>query len=163
MEKYYIVAPDSAVYESYLGYREASEKINSAFKDFAKGHGFETREYYQSAESLHICPTESDTCEFGKYFKKDSPGLFKKSAPLAKSWAEKCRTLELKTPRRPILGFIFGGYGRSSSRLFMINDVLYASFGAENDFDNPVGFKEIKASEFFKIVEEYEEALKKVN
>ena len=45
--------------------------------------------------------------------------------------------------------------------MFMINNVLYASFKADCDFDNLAGFKELTASEFFKVIEEYEESLKK--
>ena len=42
----------------------------------------------------------------------------------------------------------------------MIDDVLYASLRADCDFENLDGFEEIKASDFFKIIEDYEESLK---
>jgi hypothetical protein len=161
MEKFYIVTPDSSVHKDYLDYREMSERVNGAFVEFAKEQGFETHEYYQSAQFLHICPTDGDTQKFGKYFKKDTPGLFKKNSPLAKAWFDKCQILELRSPRKPHLGFEFRVYGRTSSRLFMINNVLYASFRADCDFKNLAGLKELKASEFFKVIEEYEESLKK--
>lgn len=45
----------------------------------------------------------------------------------------------------------------------MINDVLYASLRADCDFENLDGLKELKASEFFKVIEEYEESLIKQN
>lgn len=161
MEKYYIVAPDSPVHKKYLDYKAMSEKVNIAFKEFAKEWEIETHEYYQSVEYLHICPTESDAKKFGKYFKKDASGLFKKNSPLAKDWADKCRALGLTSAFKPNLGFEIAVYGRSRSRLFMIKDILYASFEIDRDYENPEGFKEIKASEFFKIVEEYEESLEK--
>lgn len=158
MEKYYIVTPDSSVHKEYISYKERSEKVNSAFVEFAEEQGFETHEYYQSVQYLHICPTDRDTEKFGKYFKKDSQGLFKKNAPPAKAWVSKCQSLELESPSKPHLGFEFRIYGRSRSRLFMLNGAMYASFGADCDFKDPVGFKEIKASEFFKVIEEHEEA-----
>lgn len=160
MEKYYIVTPSSPIHKEYMDYKAMSKKVNTAFAEFAKEQGFETHEYYQSAQRLYICPTEGDVNKFGKYFKKDTPGLFKKNSPLTKAWVDKCKVLGLKSPNKPNLAFEFRVFGRTSSRLFMINNVLYASFRADCDFENLDGFKEIKASEFFKIIEEYEESLK---
>ena len=157
MEKYFIITPESSIYKKYIDYKEMSEKVNEAFKDFAQACGFETQEYYQSTQHLHICPTESDIEKFGKYFKKNDPGLFKKNAPLAKEWVNKCELLKLKSPFKPQLGFEIGVYGKSRSRLFTIKDVMYGSLDSDNDFKTPAGLTEIKASEFFKIVEEYEE------
>ncbi len=155
MEKYYIVTTDSPIYKEYIDYKAMSEKVNTAFVEFAKEQGFETHEYYQSAERLYICPTDGDIDKFGKYFKKDTPGLFKKNSLPAKAWVNKCKALGLKSPHKPILSFEFRVFGLTSSRLFMINNVLYASFKAYCDFDNLAGFKELKASEFFKVIEEY--------
>ncbi|HBE87181.1 MAG TPA: hypothetical protein DDW53_20320 [Lachnoclostridium sp.] len=161
MEKFYIVTPSCQIHKEYLDYKAMSEKVNDAFVEFAKEQGFETHEYYQSVKYLHICPTDGDTNKFGKYFKKDAPGLFKKNSQLAKAWVNKCQGLGLKSPHKPNLGFEFRVFGRTSSRLFMINDVLYASFRADCDFKNLAGLKELKASEFFKVIEEYEESLEK--
>lgn len=160
MEKYYIVTPNSSIYKEYMDYKATSEKVNTAFVEFAKEQGFETHEYYQSADRLHICPTDGDIDKFGKYFKKDTPGLFKKNSLPAKAWINKCQVLGLKSPHKPILSFEFRVFGRTSNRLFMINNVLYASFRAECDFKNLDGLEEIKASEFFRVVEDYEESLK---
>lgn len=163
MEKYYIVTPESSVHKDYMVYKSMSEKVNAAFVEFAKEQGIETHEYYQSAQSLHICPTDNDTDKFGKFFKKDAPSLFKKNSLPAKAWVSKCQDLGLKSPHKPHLAFYLNMYGRAHSRLFMINDVLYASYETECDFENPVGFNEIKASEFFKVIEEHEESLKHEN
>lgn len=160
IEKYYIVTPSSPIHKEYMDYKVMSKKVNTAFVEFAKEQGFETHEYYQSAQILHICPTDSDSDKFGKYFKKDAPGLFKKNSPPAKAWVNKCQVLGLKTPYKTNLGFEFRVFGRSSSRLFMINDILYASLSTECDFKNIDGLEEIKASEFFKVIEDYEEDLK---
>lgn len=162
MEKYYIVTPDSPIHKEYMDYKAMSEKVNTAFVEFAKEQGIETHEYYQSAQSLHICPTDGDSDKFGKYFKKDTPGLFKKNSLPAKTWVKKCQELGLKSPHKPHLAFYLNVFGRARSRLFMINDILYASYETECDFKDPAGagLNEIKASEFFKVVEEYEESLK---
>lgn len=160
MEKYYIVTPSSSIHKRYLDYKDLSKKVNTAFVEFAKEQGFETHEYYQLVNDLYICPTEGDVNKFGKYFKKDTPGLFKKNSPLAKAWVNKCQVLGLKSPHKPNLAFEFSVFGRTSSRLFMIDDVLYASLRADCDFKSLDGLAEIKASEFFKIIEDYEESSK---
>lgn len=160
MEKYYIVTPSSSIHKRYLDYKDLSKEVNAAFVEFAKEQGFETHEYYQLVNDLYICPTEGDVNKFGKYFKKGAPGLFKRTSPPAKDWINKCRVLGLKSPNKPNLGFEFEVFGRTSSRLFMINDVLYASLRADCDFKSLDGLAEIKASEFFKIIEDYEESLK---
>lgn len=160
MEKYYIVMPGSPIYKEYMDYKVMSEKVNTAFVEFAKEQGFETHEYYQSAQRLYICPTEGDVDKIGKYFKKDTPGLFKKNSPPAKAWVNKCQVFGLKSPSKPNLAFEFRIFGRTSSRLFMVGDALYASFRADCNFENPDGFEEIKASDFFKVIEDYEESLK---
>ena len=134
MEKYYIVTPGSQIHKEYMDYKDLSKKVNTAFVEFAKEQGFETHEYYQSAQRLYICPTEGDVNKFGKYFKKDTPGLFKKNSPLAKAWVDKCQVLGLKSPNKPNLAFEFRVFGRTSSRIFMIDDVLYASLRADCDF-----------------------------
>lgn len=159
MEKYYIVTPDSPIHKDYMDYKSMSEKVNAAFVEFAKEQGIETHNYYQSAQSLHICPTDNDTDKFEKYFTKNTPGLFKKNSSLAKAWVNKCQALGLKSPYKPHLAFYLNVYGRAHSRLFMINEVLYASYETECDFESIAGLDEIKASEFFKVIEAYEESL----
>ncbi|MDD3251946.1 MAG: hypothetical protein PHV18_05230 [Lachnospiraceae bacterium] len=160
MEKYYIVTPSSPVYKQYLDYVEMSEKVNNAFKEFAEEHGIETSEYYQMVDELRICPTDTDKDKFKEFFKKHEDGWFKKNSKIAKEWIDKCKELELKTPYKPRIAFVISFSGKSSSRLFMINDVLYASFCTDCDFENPDEFDEMRGSEFFKIIEEYEDSLK---
>lgn len=160
MEKYYTVTPGSQVHNEYLEYIAMSDKVNEAFKAFAEEQGIETKEYLPSTENLYICnPTENDKEKFGKYFKKSEPGFFKKYSVPAKTWIAICRSLNLKSPRKPCLPFYFHAYGKTRCRLFMLNDVLYSNFESEYDFKNPEGFEEIKASEFFKVIEDYKESM----
>lgn len=160
MEKYYTVTPGSQIHNEYLEYIAMSDKVNTAFKEFAQEQGIETTEYFPITENLCICnPTKNDKEKFGSCFKKDQPGFFKKYSVPAKTWTAICKSLNLKSPRKPCLPFYFNAYGRTSCRLFMINDVLYASFQSEYNFKNPDGFEEMKASEFFKIIEDYQESV----
>jgi len=61
-----------------------------------------------------------------------------------------------------MLMLYFNVYGSTSSRLFAIGDKVYCSFKSEYNFTNPEGFIELKASEFFKIVEDENERRKKL-
>lgn len=160
MEKYYTVTPDSKIYNAYVDYRTMLDKVNAAFTEFAKEQGFETKQYYPKTDCLCIVPTNADTDKFGKYFKKDMPGMFKKTSLPSKAWISKCSALGLKTPHKPNLVFYMNVSGRASCRMFMIDDVLYASYETNCDFESIDGLNEIKASEFYKVIEEYEESLK---
>lgn len=160
MEKYFRIPKEHRIYGMYVEFKDMSKRINEAFVEFAKENGIDTSEYYQTTESLYICPTEKDEEKFGKYFKKNIPGEFKKTSPLSKAWVKKCKELEIKTVRKPSLAWEFGIFGSSRQRIFMIHDVLYASLSTNRDFETLEGLEEIKASEFFKVIEDYEESLK---
>ena len=60
-----------------------------------------------------------------------------------------------------MVGFYLGElFLRMRSRLFMYENVLYASVEAEgvrSDMDMPDGWEEIKRSEFYKVIEKLEE------
>jgi hypothetical protein len=48
----------------------------------------------------------------------------------------------------------------SRSRLFAIDNVVYASYESERDFNNPEGFQEIAGREFYRIIEDYNNKIK---
>lgn len=154
MEKYYIVTKDSPVHQAYLQCLEMSDRVNEAFKAFAQEEGVESSEYYQRTDELYIIPMERDMERFGTQFRKDWPGRFKKTSVQSKRWIARCRELGLQTPRRPNLNFVFRAYGSASQRLFMAGDVMYASYESSSPFQEPEGFTEIKASEFYKALED---------
>ena len=160
MEKYFRIPKEHRIYGMYVEFKEMSKRINEAFVEFSKEQGITTNEYYQTTDRLYICPTDEDTEKFGKYFKKDSPGEFKKNSAPSKAWVGKCRELGLKMMYKPHLAWEFDVFGPTKQRIFMIEDILYASLMADCDFPVPKGLEEIKASEFFKVIEDYEESLK---
>ena len=160
MEKYFRIPKENRFYEMYVEYKDMATRINDAMVKFFKKNEITTHEYYPFTECLHICPTEQDEEKFGKYFKKDTYGKFKKTSPLGKAWVQNCKELGLKYISRPSLAFEFGIYGRSRQRLCMIDDALYGSIETDYDFKSPEELQEIKASEFFKVIEDYEESLK---
>lgn len=160
MEKYFRIPKENRFYGMYMEYKDMATRINDAIVEFFRENGITTNEYYPFTECLYICPTKEDEEKFGKYFKKDDYGRFKKTSPISKAWVAKCKELGLKYVSRPHLAFELGMYGKARQRLFMTDDELYGSLETEYDFETPEGLEEIKASEFFKIIEEQKEAKK---
>lgn len=131
-------------------------KMCDSFKEFAKEEGIEATEIYLASDSLTIVPTDNDCKKFGNEFKKNDKGNFKLNSKTSKKWVLWCKERGITTPKRPHIDFEFNLFGRTSSRLFMSNNVLYASFQSQYDFNNPKMFEEIKGSEFYKAWEEKE-------
>lgn len=157
MEKFYIIPKESRYYKNYLDYQEMTHKMCNAFNEFAKEEGIEANELYMDSNGLYIVPTDSDCKKFGNEFKKNDKGNFKLNSKTSKKWVLWCKERGITTPHRPHIDFEFNLFGRTSSRMFMSNNILYASFESQYDFDNPKLFEEIKGSDFYKAWEEKEE------
>lgn len=162
MEKYFEVKRDSDFYKKYFDFLDMSDKVNELFKQFVKENNIETKQYYQNTERLSIIPTEKDKIAFKGMFVQNSNTAFKKTTPICKSWVSLCKEHGLKTPRKPNLlwdsSCKLGSYS-VGSRLFHIGEKLYGSIDNKCDANIKLtdDFVEMKASEFYKIIEESEE------
>ena len=160
MEKYFVVTKKSPLRDDYLKYKENRTVVRQHVKDFMEEQGIETSQYYESVDVLYIVPTEKDNDNFGKMLAKDiGNGLrpFKKNSIMAKAWVNSLKEKGVDILHNPHPGFYFNElHGRFRYRLFAINDVVYCSMDMDHDFETPEGMEEIKASEFFKIIEDYE-------
>lgn len=161
MEKFFIVTEASQLHKEYFEYKENRKTVHDFVNEFTNKYGIESAEYYPSNECLMIVPTKADIKKFGNMLKKEvSNGLrpFKVNSSINKDWVNLLKERGLTIKHRPMLGLYFVEiYGKHSSRLFDINGILYCSFENSYDkLDTPEGFTEIKASEFYKIIEEYE-------
>lgn len=156
MEKYFMVTNEPLI-EQLKEYEIMRKKVDEAFKEFREEVGIETSMYYQSTDVLKLVPTEKDLDNFSSMMKVDRE-TFKKNSALNKEWVKICKEKELKTPRKPVweLHHLIGGHiYRFRSRLFSFNNKVYGSFESDGDFTIPTEhFIELKASEFYKIVEE---------
>lgn len=161
MEKYFEVKQNSDFYNKYFDFRDMSNKVNELFKQFALDNGIETKEYYQNTDRLVIVPTQADRIKFKGMFVANSDTDFKKTAPMCKSWVSLCKENGLKSPRKPSLAWDsnckLGSYS-TSSRLFHIGEKIYGSIDNKCDADIELTdeFIEMKASEFWKIIEDAE-------
>lgn len=157
MEKFYIVKPDSKLHQEYWEWRNSVSENNKAIVDFFNENGISAIQYYSSKECLGIIPTDEDKEKFEKQFTKYAVDgglrLFKKNSKIGKAWIAFTSTMTFKNRPSPAWYNKFF-VGRSSSRLFDYNGVLYASMDAEKVEMPESIFDEINGSEFYKIMEE---------
>lgn len=155
MKKYYVVDKDSGVAKAYSAWKKEQCEINSAFKELAKECEIETKEYYPVVDRLWIVPTKKDREKFKDEMKKSCDGEFKKSSPTSKAWIAKCKERDIKDLCRPHLMFYFSNRGRCREGMTELNGMFYATYESECDFECfNEAFKEIKASEYYKALED---------
>lgn len=163
MEKFYIVSPECFLHKEYLDYETSTDAANRLYQQFSKDIGIKSNLYYADNSSLAIVPTHEDKEKFCAQLKKYADGetglvFFKKNAMVLKAWIELLHKNELKITRKPFVSFKLGILGKCSTRIFQHNGVVYMSIDADRDFDDPKGCKQIRGSEFYKIIEECEES-----
>lgn len=162
MKIYFIVNEESKLYKDFFSYLEDREKVFAAFRTIKEKHGIETTGLYPHKEVLMIDPTENDVVKFASHLKKSDERQFKKTSPIAKEWCS--LVADLEHIEKPSLWSYLRIYsGRWSESLFNIGTTLYGSLGTqeiEKGFEVPEFLQEIKASEFYKAIEEEEERRK---
>lgn len=157
MNKYFEIKPDCALYKEYFAHEEDKPKIVNAFKSVSEKFGIETSSFYMIKNSFRIVPTENDGKKFERIMKKTNYGEFKKNSEPSKMWIELVKDIEYFEKTRLIFYFNLLGY-RWKERLFHIGDKLYCSIESDGEVSTPDFAVEMKASEFFKIIEDYEES-----
>ena len=87
--------------------------------------------------------------------KKTNDGEFKKNSEVSKMWIGLVKDIE--NFDKPRLLFYFNLIGhRWKERLFHIGDKLYCSIESDGEVSTPDFVIEMKASEFYKVIEEEE-------
>ena len=159
MEKFYIVSEASSIYKAQKEHEAFVKKICEVFNGFAETYGIETSQFYPSVERLEIAPTDRDREKFGQFFVKmkgHCEGTFKLLCPMAKDWSDRCEkaglTKAILSPKL-LLGSVFG-VNKYSARLFEEGGTLYCTMESDTPFNAPEGFEEIKASDFYKRMED---------
>ncbi len=159
MEKYFIVTQESPLYHDYFAWKENRKKVYEHVKKFMTDYNITSQEYHASQNLFYIVPTQEDLDKFGKALGKDiGNGLrpFKRNSKIGKAWIKSLEDSKLKILPKPAPIFYFEGVcGRYRTRLFDIEGTVYCSIEPLYSEKIPVGMKEIKASEFYKILEEH--------
>lgn len=163
MEKFYIAEEGSRLRKDYLKHLESDKKVRELIVDFFNIHGITTNKYYANDNYLHIVPTEGDKQRFVNQLCKPKDGLYKfrVNSKINKAWVKTLKQFGVKVLSRPRVPFYFDkSYGRSSSRMFEFDGVVYCSLRSEVECKPIDILKEIKGSEFYKVVDDYYEKLK---
>ena len=160
-EKFFIVTEESPLHKEYFDWRQNRNDVNEFVKKFTKSHGIEAHEYSASTDRFCIVPTENDRMHFlsqlGVNELKEGLYIFKKNSPIGKAWIAELKSRSLTVEHRPFVSFYMKySCGRSPSRLFAINGILYMSFASDGEFEAKEGIREIRGSEFYKAIEDYE-------
>ncbi|WP_324825092.1 hypothetical protein [Sinanaerobacter sp. ZZT-01] len=162
MEKFFKILEESCFHKECVEWDESLKKANKIFNEMCDVFGIEAQQYVPYKDAIAILPTEKDEDKFGKVLKKDFDGIryFKKNSELHKWWCEKIKQEKVECLKRPSPGsWISCGGGRFSTRLFDIKEIWYGSYSCNTDFKLPDGLKEMKASEFYKMIEDHNESL----
>lgn len=158
MNKYFEVKPGSALYEDYFAYLGNRKEVMAAFDKVCEEFGIETKSFYLTNRTFRIVPTDADREKFSGMMKKTSDGEFKKMSAPYKMWIS--LTKDIAPFTKPQLFYYMKDLiGRWRERLFDFDGKLYCSIESESEeeMETPEWADEMKASEFYKILEESEE------
>jgi hypothetical protein len=166
MEKFFVIDKESSLYKDYFKWKQDAADNAKIFDEFSKTLGIEANSYLPRKGKLYIVPTENDLNKFKNQFTQGDfdNGIrqFKCNSIIGKAWANVSK--DISEPCKPNYFGLVRIYGRYYERMFAINDVLYGSLSSsECNFELHECMKEIKASEFYKVIEEYKEKEDKNN
>lgn len=158
MEKFYRALPDSRLHADYMEWEDCCEEMREIIDSLFEEYGVEATRYSAGKFGLAIEATPGDLEKFKGQFKKGHiHGIFefRKNSHICKEWAK--RSERIKMRRKPFLSLYFDHAScRMSTRLFQIDGVVYCSIDA-GDVAPKDKLVEIKASEFWRVIENYEE------
>ena len=158
--KYYKITSENFISKA-KEYKKEIEKLYKITDIIWDEFGIETRSFYPRVSEFKIEPTRNDVNKFREMLKKDG-STFKKNSLVNKRFEELVKEYQAKTPYRPMLwDYAAHTYGSMAASHFEIDGVHYGSLEIEGGGHKTVeGFEEMKASEFYKIIEDYEERVK---
>ena len=156
MTKYFEIRPNCNLYRDYFAYRNDTPKIAAAYNAVCEKFGIEAKQFYVSKTRFQIDPTDADIEKFGNLMKKTNYGEFKKSSEPCKMWFSLVK--DIKHFEKPKLFYYFDLLlgNRWKEKLFAVEDKLYCSIECDSEIITPDFAIEMKASEFYKIVESIE-------
>lgn len=155
MDKYFKIKTDCTLYKDYFAHKEDEPKIVSAFKAVCEKFGIETKEFYMKKNIFWIVPTANDREKFSGIMKKSNYGEFKKNSEVSKMWVDLVKDIEHFEKPKLFYYFDLLGY-RWKERLFHIGEKLYCSIESDGEVLTPEFATEMKASDFYKVIEDNE-------
>jgi hypothetical protein len=157
MEKFYRLEPESKLHNDYVEYITNEDAVRKAFGAIAVKYGIEATEYFPGTTMLAIVPTQKDRVNFASKLQKTvkSSGLvfFRAKSDIGKEWA--AIAAEIKPQLKPrITRYVHEYISKARSRIFEVGGVVYCSIETDTEYTTPDSFVEMKASEFFKVIED---------
>lgn len=159
MEQYFEITKDSKRYQQYINYQTKRKEAIEAMSKFMEEHDIPGSKFMLWEGYLWVPETSEIMEKFGKQFRDvryKGFRAFKKNSVIGRAFAK----ANISMPQKPFVPFFFNdcSYGDFSTRLFNYKDGVYCSISAPNlpALKAPQGFVEMKASEFFKVIEEAE-------
>ena len=159
MKRYYEATTESNLYKDYMDYLDNVKKVNELVNKFTKEFNIESQEYATQGTTLYIEPTENDLLKYKNVLSLYGNGLykFKGNSKVAKTWNKYLENENIEVKNKPRVPIYFNSFGyRMFSNLFSIDGKVYCSLELvdENFEEVPKGMVEMKASEFYKIIED---------
>ncbi len=165
MERCFTIDKSSKLYRNYAAWKENFEENCKIVKDFLCKQNIDSRYFSFDEESLYLVPTDESLTKFKNQFKKHPEAwirgkgslyVFKKNSPVGKAYT----ALGLTVLTEPMLAmYIDEPIRRVSRRIFMHDEVLYVTLASDDitvDTEFPTAWKEMKRSDFYKLLENME-------
>lgn len=154
MQKFFIIKDENYIEKLKKAYI-FDKKFIEILKQMAVEFDLKIDEYYVNYERFSPVLNNIDEIkkcrELGYLTGKDK---FKKNSIPNKRFLELLSGTEIHPSPSLAFNFDFRVYGKYSSSQFMFKDIAYGMYDAEQDFKLPDKLEEIKASEYYKILEE---------
>lgn len=157
MDKYFEIKPDCGLCKEYFAHEKAKEKIAEAFNTVRDKFGIESKTFYLYKDRFWINPTENDMEKFSGMMAKEKNGLFRKNSVISKMWVESVKNI-VHFERPQLIYYVPMVGNRWKERMFHVGEKLYCSVEVNGEMFTPDFAVEMKASEFYKVIEDAEES-----
>ena len=159
-EKFFIVTKKSKLYDDYFQYRRNQKQLRKIMRDFTKKYHLPNLAAADGDTYSIIAdkntPFKSQLKKHPTWTKRGKLYDFKKSSFIGKAWRETLNTAGFKFIHRPLILLYFSNIqGKCSWETFKDNEKLYLKIETEFEQNTPNGMNEIKGSEYYKAIEEY--------
>lgn len=156
-ENYFEITKESSHYDEWFDYLRDEEQQRADIREFSKKHNINVQVYSVWNDSLWVKPELNEHLS-SQFAKAQTQGMarFKFTSPIGKAFKQ----AGIKETRKPFVPWFFKGhYGKSQFREFDCDGKVYCQFNTEYETDEvPKSFVRIKASEFYKAIEQKEAA-----
>lgn len=158
MERYFEITKNSKHYQGHFDYLTHRKEAIEATSKFMEEYDIPGSIFMIWGDHLWIPETNAFVEKFGEQLRNvryKNCRSFKKNSPIGKAFTK----ADISMPLKPFVPFFFDDCcGEFNTRLFDYENRVYCSIAAPNlsllKLETPVGFVEMKGSEFFKIIEE---------